>query len=356
MESSIDVEVLSSITPSSQKRKNSERGDDSPEKNVKKNCDLEDHQEILAQLSMLTSSFLDFKTTILTKLSTIEEDIQLVKANTLVNAEPIDNEDKLNSLTQSVEEIKECLKRGPVNQRNEDMQNGEVLSSQRPVNRAFSRHHELNKRKMSYYNHIQHQDRHDILEAQAADEPPGVPAKFLPIRILNEPPEDLEARKELCKAKIQCELTRLRNGAIRFKKQYEDIDEKVFADIDNSTLNEEEKTKQKDEWMKKTADEETISRNVWRTKHDNIVKAPFDAMDTGRIYLYEGVKFATSTATRQGPSSRPNSNANNNNVGSNDNQQQQGTGDDFLWQRPRTRNRRWNNRRWYNNRSGRRDY
>ena len=66
-------------------------------------------------------------------------------------------------------------------------------------------------------------------------------------------------------------------------------------------MNEEEKTKHKDEWMKKTADEETISRNVWRTKHDNIVKAPFDAMDTGRIYLYEGVKFATSTATRQGP-------------------------------------------------------
>ena len=352
MDTSIDVEVLASMTPLSQKRKNSEREDDSPEKNVKKLCDPEDHQELLAQVAILTSSFLDFKTTILTKLTSIEEDLQLVKSNTLLNAEPIDNEQKLNSLTQSVEEIKECLKRGQINERSDN--NGEVQHTQRPASRVFSRHQELNKRKMSYYNHLQHEDKYNILEAQAADEPPGVPAKFLPIRILNEPPEDLEARKELCKAKIHCELTRLKNGAHRFKKQYEEIDEKVLTDIDNSTMSEEEKSIQKEEWRKKTAEEETISNNLWKIKHDKICKAPFDAMETGRIYLYEGVKFATSTSTKQGASSRSDGQDSNNE--SNANNQQGTDNNNFLWQRPRTRNRRWNNRRWFNNRTGRRDY
>ena len=344
MDQSIEVEVMSSLTPASNKRKNSEREDDSPlHIESKKLCDPEDHKEILTQISLLTSSFMDFKTTVLTKLSSIEDELSLVRVNTLVNAEPVDNEQKLEALTKSVEEIKESLKRGPLIPDN--AQNNPVPQNPRPVtNRNFSKHHELNKRKMSYYNHIQHEDRFNILEAQAADDPPGVPAKFLPVRIINEPQEDLEARKELCNAKIRCELTRLRNGAQRFKKQYEDLDAKVLSDIENDeNIDDQEKQRQKDEWTKRTSDEENISKELWRPKHDNIVKAPIDAMNTGRIYRFEGTNFATSSSTRQDNPTRTNGNLEYR--GHRDANIQQNTEDNFLWRRPRYHQRR-NNRHW----------
>ena len=356
MDQSIEVEIVSSCTPISNKRKNSDRDDDSPPKvEGKKFCDVEDHQEILTQIALLTSSFLDFKTTVLTKLNTIEEDLQLVRANTLVQAEPVDTDAKLQSLTQSVEEIKESLRRAPVSVNQESVTDTPVLSQSRPVaSRGFSRHHDLNKRKMCYYNHIQHEDRYEILGAQAADDPPGVPPKFLPVRIINEPQEDLQARKELCNAKVKCELTRLKNASQRYKKQYEDIDAKVISEIESDiNTDEEEKVRQKEEWIRKTTEEENRSKELWRPKHDNIVRAPDDAINTGKIYLFEGTKYATSSSTRQDNSNRSHGNrgsqerhVQHNNDNSNNNN------DNFLWQRPRYHRRRhWQWRR--TNRTGR---
>ena len=357
MDQSIEVEIVSSCTPISNKRKNSDRDDDSPPKvEGKKFCDVEDHQEILTQIALLTSSFLDFKTTVLTKLNTIEEDLQLVRANTLVQAEPVDTDAKLQSLTQSVEEIKESLRRAPINVNQENGTNNPVPPPSRPVVTSnFARHHDLNKRKMCYYNHIQHEDRYEILGAQAADDPPGVPAKFLPVRIINEPQEDLEARKELCNAKIKCELTRLKNASQRYKKQYQDIDAKVISEIENDiNSDEQEKIRQKEEWTKKTAEEENRSKELWRPKHDNIVRAPDDAINTGKIYLFEGTKYATSSSTRQDNPNRTHGNRDyRESQDRNDQQINDNTNNsNFLWQRPRYHRRRhWQWRR--TNRTGR---
>ena len=58
--------------------------------------------------------FQNFQTDVLSRLTGIEEDVQLIKQNTLLAAEPVDNVEKLDALTETVNEIRDQIQSGPL--------------------------------------------------------------------------------------------------------------------------------------------------------------------------------------------------------------------------------------------------
>ena len=284
--------------PSTPRHKRKPSGDANHDEN-KKFCENGDAKDIISQLLAMHSMFTEFKSDVITRLSTIEEDMQIIKANTLLSAEPINNVEQIDSLTTAVNEIRDKIQNCQFSsQDNRAMQGSQSVRFNPPTldsNGDYKRKLDLNKRKSAYYNYISAEDRFEILQAQSSEEPPSVPAKYLPPFMENEHAEDLVVRKEFYTAKINCDLKSLKNKSMRFKRELDGIDNQVNEEItEDVSLSAEEKEWQLREWEQKVQEEEEKSKELWRKKHENIVSTPENQKASGKIISIDGNLFASS--------------------------------------------------------------
>ena len=290
-----DINTPTPGTPRAKRKSN-----DEVEIDNKKFCHKGGNKEIVSQLIALTNMFQNFQTDVLSRLTGIEEDVQLIKQNTLLAAEPVDNVDKLNALTETVNEIRDQIQSGPLPSQDRISQRVQFNPPTLDAGGEYKRKLELNKRKSAYYNQINAEDRCEILKAQSSEEPPSVPARYLPTYMENEHAEDLAVRRELCRAIIDCDIKSLQNKSLRSKTEVEEIDKKVIEEISNDIgLTEEEKEWQIREWNNKVQLEEKKSAEIWRKKHDNIVSLPDNQKASGKIIDVNGILFASSSKRKK---------------------------------------------------------
>ena len=288
------------ITPTPGTPRAKRKSDDEVDTDSKKFCHKGGNKEIVSQLIALTDMFKNFQTDILSRLTGIEEDVQLIKQNTLLAAEPVDNVEKLNALTETVNEIRDQIQSGPLPSQDRISQRVQFNPPTLDASGEYKRKLELNKRKSAYYNQINADDRCEILKAQSSEEPPSVPAKYLPTYIENEHAEDLAVRRELCKAIIDCDIKSLQNKSLRSLAEVQEIDVKVIEEISNDiSLSEEEKEWQIKEWKNKVQLEEKKSAEIWKKKHDNIVSTPDNQKASGKIIDVNGILFASSSKRKK---------------------------------------------------------
>ena len=289
------------VPPSTPRQKRKSKNDD--DSDPKKFCEAGQGKNILSQMIALTSLFTEFKNDVSKRLTSIEEDVQLIKQNTLLQAEPIDNVEKLDLLTQAVNEIREKVRLGT----SSSLRDGGSVSQSVRLNLPtldskgeYKRKLDLNKRKQAYYNKISAEDRCEILLAQSSEDPPSVPAKYLPTFIENEHPEDLVVRQEFSKAKIDCDVKSLQNKSLRYKIEVDQIDAKVSEEIlEDISLSDAEKEWQLDEWKKKVQEEEKKSADFWRKKHNEIVATPENQKASGKIISVNGNLLASSSKRKK---------------------------------------------------------
>ena len=288
------------ITPTPGTPRAKRKSDEEVEIDNKKFCHKGGNKEIVSQLIALTNMFQNFQTDVLSRLTGIEEDVQLIKQNTLLAAEPVDNVDKLNALTETVNEIRDQIQSGPLPSQDRISQRVQFNPPTLDASGEYKRKLELNKRKSAYYNQINAEDRCEILKAQSSEEPPSVPARYLPTYMENEHAEDLAVRRELCRAIIDCDIKSLQNKSLRSKTEVEEIDKKIIEEISNDIgLTEEEKEWQIREWNNKVQLEEKKSAEIWRKKHDNIVSLPDNQKASGKIIDVNGILFASSSKRKK---------------------------------------------------------
>ena len=288
------------ITPTPGTPRAKRKSNDEVEIDNKKFCHKGGNKEIVSQLIALTNMFQNFQTDVLSRLTGIEEDVQLIKQNTLLAAEPVDNVEKLDALTETVNEIRDQIQSGPLPSQDRISQRVQFNPPTLDAGGEYKRKLELNKRKSAYYNQINAEDRCEILKAQSSEEPPSVPARYLPTYMENEHAEDLAVRRELCRAIIDCDIKSLQNKSLRSKTEVEEIDKKVIEEISNDIgLTEEEKEWQIREWNNKVQLEEKKSAEIWRKKHDNIVSLPDNQKASGKIIDVNGILFASSSKRKK---------------------------------------------------------
>lgn len=126
----------------------------------------------------------------------------------------------------------------------------------------------LNERKLAFWNYFKHSNTADIYSSWITNNQinPVMPRKFRPKDINGENQEDKKIRQENAVRNFESEIKIIRNKANRQDHKAKEIDDRIIADINNSTNNQEVIHILITQWTKETKKEEEKSGQIWLGK------------------------------------------------------------------------------------------
>lgn len=265
-------------------------------------------KNMLQLLKKMSTQFNGFKRVITKDLSSIKNDIKLIKEDITEiknkNAQPIispDNindsitiemisqqitgmESKINKIDNQIEQRKDAA---PPKQSNKDLKQKVTL--------VKDIDDKINQRKKAFYDRHQLKDRLDIHKKWLAEDPPIIPAAFVPKYIQKEPQKEYEIRR---KQKLNELESKFQIWEFRAKEADERVkyyDELVMQEIDGSDKGEEEKEREKTSWRDLVKLEEEKSITIWDKKRKEILDQPKRQMENKRIQTIENKLYSTVT-------------------------------------------------------------
>ena len=238
------------------------------------------------EINTLKTMINDLKDIVINQLNLVNAELKSIKEDLLIKANPIETDQKIDDIRNKVNEIDEKISANmqnaaPVSVTSDNL-TANMPIQERPRSNVV-RNKELNERKIAFYNYMHNSDRMEIYNEMLKQDPPRLPARFIPKEIRNEPRVEFEARQKLETAKLTCYLECLENRGKLAKEKYLLVDTKVLTDIENSNAGEAEKDRQRKVWTEKTTQEEEISRKLWFKKRDKIISLPDVQRQNGRI-------------------------------------------------------------------------
>ena len=212
-------------------------------------------------------------------VSSLKEEIKEMRLELLKNTSPVDN-NKLDKILSQVERLSSEKEKSTAASTSKGGLS--VLTSE---NEHYTYHSDLNNRRKAYYTYLHNKDRVEVFNEWQNQNPPNLPAKYIPVEIENEPPEEYKCRLDFTKAKLKCDMDIMRSRAKHAKEEFEQIDNKVVAEIYASNNDQEEINKQVEIWTNKIEDEEKKSKEIWSVKREKLVKVPEKQRENGKVVM-----------------------------------------------------------------------
>ena len=231
----------------------------------------------LDELSLL--QVVELVKTLNSTVSSLKEEIKEMRLELLKNQSPADN-NKLDKILTQVEKWSSEKEKSATKSTSTERQG--VTTTENEHYTFFS---DLNKRRKAFYTYLHNNDRVALFNDWQNQNPPNLPAKYIPVEIENEPPEEYKCRLDFTKAKLKCDMDIMRSRAKNAKEEYEQIDTKVVAEIYSSHEDQEEINKNVEIWTKKIEEEEKKSKDIWNVKREKLVKVPEKQRENGKVVI-----------------------------------------------------------------------
>lgn len=131
----------------------------------------------------------------------------------------------------------------------------------------------LQKRKMTYYNKLQNEEKANIFEEYLAKDPPYIPDICKEKDVVGQTSEEwLKMKKEKEISNTKHNIDRMRVFAKHHEEKLEEIDATIIENFEHQT--EEVKNKIKKIWQTEVKVEENVSRDIWKKKKEFLKSRP----------------------------------------------------------------------------------
>ena len=307
--------------------------------------DDNDMKTMLRMLKSMSTKFTAFKKAMTKDISTIKDDLKAVKEDVTElknrNSHPLINPDNINDAV-SIEVISQQIAgmetkinnigdhieekaKDPVSHKKAHKDLKQTITLVKDVD------DKINKRKKAFYDQHQLKDRIDIHKKWLAEDPPIIPAPFIPKYIQKEPQREYDIRKKQKLNELESKIQIWEFRAKEADEKIEFYDNLVKEEIEGSEKSEEEKEKEKTAWKNLVKIEEEKSTSIWDKKRKDILDQPKRQIDTKRIQTIEDKLYSTIVKST--------TNTNNNHYQENENQWQTVS----YKKKPRNQNNSYNN-------------
>ena len=267
--------------------------------------DEDDNKIMIKMLKSISKQFTTLKKSFTTEIGAIKEDLKIIKDDVaeikrereLSNPDAINHsvsmeilfnqvnniEDKITKIGSSIDE--KAISTIP------DKSSSKGLKDK--ITTVTDLDDKIDKRKKAFYNQHQLRDRIQIHQDWLNQEPPIIPASFVPKYIPKEPEREYEIRK---RQKMNELHSKIEIWEVRAKeaedtvKHYDDI---ITQAINSSEKNDEEKENEKKAWLDLMKFEEEKSQNIWKKKRVDILAQPTRQKENKKIQTLEGKLYST---------------------------------------------------------------
>ena len=280
---------------------------------------IEEGDEIKTMLNLMkkmSSQFTVFKKSITKDIKTIKDDLKEVKEsvkeikdkNIQISPDNINDSISIETISQRLAIMESKIDKIDDHIENKDTtppkQSHKDLKQKVTLIKDID--DKINKRKKAFYDRHQLTDRIDIHKKWLAEDPPTIPASFIPKYIHKEPQREYEIRK---KQKISELESKIQIWEFRAKEADDKVkfyDELVKQEIEGSEKDDTEKEREKKSWVDLVKIEEEKSINIWNKKRKEILDQPKRQIENKRIQTIENKLYST-VAKSAAPSSENNS-------------------------------------------------
>ena len=268
--------------------------------------DDDDNKIMIKLLKSISSKFTVFKKSLTTEINTIKEDLNTIKSDVaeikrereLVNPDAINHSvsmeilfNQVNNIEDKITKIGSTIDEKAINTSPDNKSSTKGLKDK--ITTVTELDDKIDKRKKAFYNQHQLRDRIQIHQDWLNQEPPIVPASFVPKYIPKEPEREYEIRKrqKMNELHSKIEIWEVRaKEAENTVKHYDDV---VTQAINSSEKNDEQKEREKKAWLELMKLEEEKSQNIWKKKRADILAQPTRQKENKKIQTLEGKLYST---------------------------------------------------------------
>ena len=265
-----------------------------------------DNKLIIKMLKTISTQFTTFKKSVTRDMKLIKEDLKVIKEDVVEmkkDKEVVLNPDEINtSITVDMINKKVDVIEEKVDEITSSLSDKSQAIVERPSSTKGLKDRitvikdideKIDKRRKAYYDQYQLKDRIQIHQEWLSQEPPIIPAAFIPKYIPKEPEKEYQIRK---KQKINELNSKLEIWDVRAKEAEEKVknyDDAVILEIDESNKMEEQKEIEKKAWLDLIKIEEERSQNIWKKKREDILAQPDRQKDRKKIQTIENKLYST---------------------------------------------------------------